>query len=110
MVELGITDLFIGIGRIPTTVKPAVPKKLTVAVHKPLIDLPNIFMANRKELSSLIEELNSRSDSHVLSEHVPVPGQYAISLLPKDTVSHLHYVIHIMQRMCQCPFHTFSLQ
>jgi hypothetical protein len=54
--------------------------------------------------------LDSRSNGHILTKDIPVPSQDAISLFAKHTISHLHNVINIMQRVSKCPFHSNSFQ
>jgi hypothetical protein len=47
--------------------------------------------------------LNSRSNGHILTKDIPVSSQDAISFFAKHTVSHLHNVINIMQRVSKRP-------
>ena len=67
-------------------------------------DIHAIRDFHRLHRDIVVKQLDGRCDGHILAKHIPVSRQYPISFLAKHTISHLHNVINIMQRMSKLPF------
>jgi hypothetical protein len=106
VVELGVADFFIGVGGVPATVKPAVPKKLVFSkLNVPAFIDVALTSANSNELTAFVEHLFGGSHCYPVSEHGRITSEDAISLVTKDGVCHLYDVFNVPQGVRQFPFH-----